>query len=204
MGRVPWLTLSVGGLALLFQGWESLFGGIVEYDRSAVLGGQWWRLVSGSLMHWNWAHLFWDLVAFVVLGSWVEDLSRGLWVRVVGVSALAIGLILLIFDSDMIVYRGLSGVDMALAAVWLSRLFRSSAHDPWLQGISLMIGVVLVLKPLIEWVVGAALFMSNMGPGVEVAILAHVVGMVCGYWYGFSPWGRGVACCKGLKNQAGA
>ena len=39
-----------------------------EYNREAILHGEWGRLLTGHLTHWNFDHLFWDAATFLLLG----------------------------------------------------------------------------------------------------------------------------------------
>src|SRR5690606_26707972 len=39
----------------------------LQLDRTAVIAGEWWRLFTGHLTHWNGDHLLWDAVTFLAL-----------------------------------------------------------------------------------------------------------------------------------------
>ena len=39
-----------------------------EYNREAILHGEWSRILTGHLTHWNLDHLFWDATTFLLLG----------------------------------------------------------------------------------------------------------------------------------------
>ena len=54
------LVLVSGGLLLISN---VLPGSLLEYDRSAIARGEWWRLWSGQFCHWSALHLFGNLAA---------------------------------------------------------------------------------------------------------------------------------------------
>jgi len=86
-----------------------------------VLQGELWRLVTGHLIHLGWAH--WALNAFAL--TLVSLLARrplglGDMARSIPALAAAISLMLLVFDTDVPDYVGLSGVlyGLVLLVLW--------------------------------------------------------------------------------------
>ncbi|MEZ5364032.1 MAG: rhombosortase [Bryobacterales bacterium] len=90
---------------------------LLEYDRTAVAGGEWWRLLTGHLTHLSGKHLLWDGLTFAVLAGLCERRGQGRMAVALGVSAVAISAGLWVFQPELAVYRGLSGLDMALAGL---------------------------------------------------------------------------------------
>ena len=76
--RLPWLTLTLGALALLIH-WLPELAAALEYRRDGLAAGGLHRLLGGHLTHWSATHLAYDLAAFLVLGIAVEGRSRGRW-----------------------------------------------------------------------------------------------------------------------------
>ncbi len=154
-GRRPALTAALAAVAVGVHGAPTV---------TAALSG-WW---TGHLSHWSTGHLLWDLVVFVLLGAVVE-LRHG---RAALAAVIAAGVALggaagALVHPDLTAYRGLSAVDTALFAFLLA-----SARSPWLA--------LLALKLAVEAWLGGPLFASDMGPGVSLAIGAHLGGAVAG------------------------
>ena len=66
--RVPWLTLALGLSAVLLYAWPGACT-LLEYERSALVGGELWRCLSAHLCHWSSRHLTYDVGAFLILGT---------------------------------------------------------------------------------------------------------------------------------------
>ena len=102
------------------------------------------------------------------------------------ISAALISFSVLVIRPDLQFYRGLSGLDMALAGYWFLAMFRDSMSkravgEQWMWGGAL---ALLFIKPLVEIVRGSALFVSDLGAGVENVALAHLMGVVAGVGFG--------------------
>jgi len=107
--RVPWATLSTGALlvvvflAQLQDAAPEGMGFVLEPPRAGIDGGalldqgakflphqvefgEWWRLLSASLLHVDWWHLAWNLLYILYVGWSVESVvgASGLGLLVVG------------------------------------------------------------------------------------------------------------------------
>lgn len=154
-------------LLLAFGGDETRSLG--RYDRVALENGEYWRLVSGHLVHLSWAHLWPNLAAFAVIGALFEDTFRARdWVLVGLVSAAAIDAGLYVLDPHVQWYVGLSGVLHGFAAAgaveWILRR----------QTMGWVLAAGLVGKLIYEQIVGAMPFSTGLGGDVIVA--AHLYG----------------------------
>lgn len=183
IARLPWLTLLTGVAALL------IFLGPVEWalglqlDRGDLGIRSAWQLFTGHLIHWNANHLIWDIAVFGTVGSLVEMRSRSDWLGLCLASAVAISISFLVWVPDLQFYRGLSGIDMALVGFWMCSQLRESPRKlRWMWRVGLML---VIAKPLIEIILGQALFVSDLGTGVRNVPLAHLVGVSVGIF--FSP-----------------
>jgi rhomboid family GlyGly-CTERM serine protease len=180
MIRPPWCTLAivVGLLAL-----HGLLGSAPEallYDRAEIRAGEYWRLLSGHLVHLDGAHLAWNLAAFAVLG-WLAESALGLGsLRILTVllfGAVAIDVWLIWGLPELSRYCGFSGLLNALLAaviVAAGRRFRSPL--PWL------IAAVALAKVTLEAGAGTALFAETLWPPVPTA---HAAGFLAGL---FTVW----------------
>lgn len=179
--KIPWLTISLSILVVLIEalGYQQP----LEMQRTAVLSGEVWLLVTGHLAHFGWNHLLWDLAVFIGLGFWLENrmgtirLAVGLFI-----SSIVIGLAILAWQPDLKTYRGLSGVDCALfgwallhvgLAAWRRRDFS------WLA-ITLVFSIGFVGKTLYEAIFNATIFVGHTGSGFDPVPLAHFVGLAIG------------------------
>jgi rhomboid family GlyGly-CTERM serine protease len=175
--RGPWLTLL---LALLAVGLGSR--GAFELDRAAVLGGQWWRVVTGQFVHYGPAHALGDILGFSGWAAIIEARSRRLLLGGVLLSLAAIGPGILLFCPAVTHYRGLSGVDLALATMVLCVLGTSSRIRR-LRGAPALVGIAVVAyiaKLGYELVVGQAILAPDLGHDVRLLPAAHVLGAVAG------------------------
>ncbi len=103
------ITFAVACVALA-PTWPGCF----EFSRTAIIGGEYWRLLTGHLAHWNLDHAFWDGLMFLVLGLVCERRwPRRYWLCL-PVSAGVISLAVWYLPPQLETYRGLSGVDTAL------------------------------------------------------------------------------------------
>lgn len=166
----PALLAAAAVLVQLIPGAAGLF----EYDRSAILDGQLWRLFTGHWTHLSLDHLAWDVLAFAALGGALAWRSRRLCRRIILGSAAAISAALLLIGPRWESYRGLSGIDSALfaalaATLWLENRRRS---DRWLGATAL---ILFCGKVGLEMLTGSALFTGDV-PGHEIVPLAHFVG----------------------------
>ncbi|MDG2170066.1 MAG: rhombosortase [Opitutales bacterium] len=178
--QLPWISGVIGVAACFLALFPDTFASALQYDRELILEGEYWRLFTGHFVHWNSAHLLWDVVVFFACGLFLEWVRRSLWVSVLILAPVTISLALLVLQPDMNYYRGLSALDMSLfAAICLQamsfcRLKKKSA-------LLLMWGfafVTSVLKPVMETVLGGTFFVSHFGEGVEASPLSHLLGVL--------------------------
>jgi|GEM_PF-880375 len=181
--RLPLLTLTVAACTLLVQALPSWVD-LLEYRRTAVTGGELYRLLGGHLTHWSWKHLGYDLAAFLILGVAVERRSRLRWGLCVVGTALASSSLLWVLRPEIAAYRGLSAIDSALFAAFAVELaaeaWRSRGSDtsPVSRLAALALPGLLVAKMLYETVTGTALF-AHVG-GITVLPELHLLGALVG------------------------
>ncbi len=167
----PCRTLGLGlTLALLYL----LAGAAPEalvFSRERVLAGEYWRLVSGHLVHSGPAHLGWNLAALLVVGSLLEQRIGARWWAALAAGMAAIDGLLLCWPA-LDAYCGLSGVLNTLLAVLLLDHLREPVARPWalatLLGMTVKIGVELHQ--------GAALLTHTAWPAFAPAHLAGLLG----------------------------
>ena len=100
------LVLVSGGLLLISN---VLPGSLLEYDRSAIARGEWWRLWSGQFCHSSALHLFGILSALAGVAIIAGQAIRR-WLALLPVAAPLLSAFLLITAPALEHYRGLSGL----------------------------------------------------------------------------------------------
>lgn len=178
-------TLAIAAFLLVVNldvltGTQDSANGIAEtlqYDRQAIFDGQFWRLVTGNLVHWSREHVALDVGAFLLIGLLYERSLRRSLPIVCLVVSLAIGLTLLIFLPQLGIYRGLSGVDSGLFAAALAVEFALARNEPrrwcWL----LPAGAIFSVKIAYECATGHLFFgTSALGELGMPVPLAHATG----------------------------
>jgi hypothetical protein len=164
------------------------------------------RLFSCHLVHWNWAHLLWDVAVFTAVGSWCERLDRKAFAVFLGLAAIAIPPIVLAAHTELSSYAGLSGIDVGalIFAVTISLIRRlpyrrqlrmvgrdggrcpeslEAAPPPWQAAAQLwflgLLGAAVVAKVVYELAAGRTVMFDSTADFVPVP-LAHLVGICVG------------------------
>jgi rhomboid family GlyGly-CTERM serine protease len=144
------------------------------YDRQAVADGEWWRIVTGNLVHLGYRHLALNVGALLI-GIWIFYPGRTPYGWVVAQLACSVStsLGLYFFEPDLQWCIGMSGA--------LHGLLMIGALDWWRQGERL--GLVMALgwgaKLVWEQTFGAVP-LSEATLGAPVVTAAHLWGAVGG------------------------
>lgn len=167
--------IAVASLALAMTLLQAVGREPLQYERSGVLAGEAWRLLTGHFVHADWPHLGWN-VAGLALVAWLfarEYGPRG-WAWILLGSTAAVDLGFLVLEPRLGWYVGFSGVLHGLAAAgliaWVVR-----ARD-W---ITLVVLAVFALKLGWEHFAGPLPFTAQT---LEVPVVheAHTYGAVGG------------------------
>jgi len=183
----PLLTVAAILLLSILQGLGNPVFNALVFDRFSLGSGELWRLLTGHLVHTDWAHLWWNLIAFLVLGSWLEYHSRKLLVVVSFAGMLVIDGLLLSPWSSIDYYCGLSGI--------LNSLLIVGFYLYWQRYPTLITGLAFVLylgKNFSEAIIGHSILTS---PAWAAFVPAHFAGGVAGALvllaaYRFQYWRR--------------
>jgi rhomboid family GlyGly-CTERM serine protease len=145
-----------------------------RYDRHAIESGEYWRLITGHLVHLGLGHLWPNLAALAIIGLLFDDVFRAAdWWRVSVVCVAAIDIGLYVLDPSVAWYVGLSGVLHGfVAAGALALLMRR-------QAIGAVLAIGLGAKLLFEQVVGPVPFTAE-SVGGPVVVAAHLYGSAGG------------------------
>lgn len=169
---LPWraIGLAIGAIALyLVLG--AAPGGWV-FDREAIAGGEWWRLLTGHWVHSDLQHAAWDIAALLLFGALFEARLQWRLPLVLLVASIGVDAWLWWGVPTLRYYCGLSGILNALLVYGLVQLWRESRHP-----VALLTGVGAALKIVVEIGAGQALLTATAWPSVPTA---HAAGFLCG------------------------
>ncbi|NOY81504.1 MAG: rhombosortase [Kiritimatiellaeota bacterium] len=178
---LPVISVAVVVAAVLVQACPGLPAAL-QFERSAIGQGQWWRVLTGHLAHWSWGHLFWDLAGFAILGFLCERRSRRRFTVCLFVSSVCISAVFHLWHPELAAYRGLSGVDsalfgLALTAFWREARRRGDSLGQWLFGAG-----ALLFCAKIAYEIGARdfVFASDPDGRMTPVPVVHAVGFLIG------------------------
>ena len=163
--------LVIAGLAIAAQ-----FIGLADltFDRVAIQSGEYWRLLSGHLVHTNDSHLAMSLAG--VLALWLlqgDDYNARDYLTAAMTSAVGVSACLYYLDSSVSWYAGLSGLLHGLFAWGVTADLHARRH------IGLVLVVGLLAKLLLEQTFGAAPASERL-LGYPVVIDANLYGAAFG------------------------
>ncbi|MEO0575514.1 MAG: rhombosortase [Pseudomonadota bacterium] len=170
--------LALTGILSALCAWQWLAGddAVVGWlwDRAALDGGQWWRLISAHLVHLNVMHGVMNIAATVLIFALVGTATNTIgWILAWLMISLAVGLALLQFDQQLSYYAGASGVLHGVVAFGALRLLRSRRYE------SAVLLAGLALKLCWEQWTGATAGTEAL-IGIPVVVNAHLYGALAG------------------------
>lgn len=183
--------------------WFHALGACMQFDRAALLRGEIWRLFTSHLVHWSAAHFYLDTSVFIAQGIVFEQKIGRKYAWVLAVAAAAIGLGLLIFQRDLVAYRGISGL-INTQLVLGAGLF---LFDPSLKKrLKVIYGAVFgihLFKIAYETAFKVPFFATDaLGDMGGFTPLAHLIGVFVGLVYLSEQIGNCFSSPR--QNQAGA
>ncbi|MEO8228157.1 MAG: rhomboid family intramembrane serine protease [Chloroflexota bacterium] len=148
-------------------------------DGSAVARGEWWRLLSVTLVHGGLLHLGLNMYALYLVGPIVERIyGWRLFALMYVLCALAGSAASLVFGTPGVPSVGASGAIFGIFGVVLAA---TRIHDPVLDRQSRMlvsqVGGIIVLNLVLN------VFFNSVGGNIDIG--AHIGGLVAGLWLGF-------------------
>lgn len=169
--RVPWLTLAIVGVAIVVQATPAAAERLV-HDRARVAAGEWWRLLTGSLVHLSRAHLVMDLAAFGVAGALVERRGRARHALLCLAALALVGLAVQLLAPALARYAGLSGVAFAVLGLAALDLVVDGGAARWM-GVAAL--AALVVKLALDFARPLPLLLDTGAVAVPVS---HAAGLV--------------------------
>jgi len=146
----------------------------LRFQRTLILNGEWWRLVTGHLDHLGWVHFGLNALFLALVLMIFEPLQRiiftlGVWLS----SVIAISLCLLLFSPELIWYVGLSS---SLYSLLIIGIILDVRHPPFFRA---AVAVLVFTKVWFEQ--GDQLpWVSQIISG-PVAEVSHLYGVATGF-----------------------
>ena len=141
------------------------------FDRSAILNGDLFRLISGHFVHVDTEHLIWNTLGLIILGSLIESRSRNLLVISFVMGILTVTLFLFSPWSNITIYCGLSGVLNTLLVIALWMIW-TETKSTWI----IVTFALCLLKVLIEMATNQSVISSISWPPSPEAHCAGLIG----------------------------
>lgn len=146
----------------------------LRYDRTQIDAGQWWRLLTGNLVHLGWMHLLLDGTGLLLVW-WVfgHRFRVRQWLVISGVSMLGVSAGLYLFDPRVVTYVGLSGMLHGLYAAGTVALARCD------KPLALICALLIAGKLVWEQCYGPDPLTATLIGG-PIIVDAHLYGAVTG------------------------
>lgn len=155
---------------------------LLRYERAAVLQGQYWRLLTGHLVHGSGQHLLLNAVGLGLIAAlFPREYSLCGWLLILASSVVTIDLGFVLLEPQLQWYVGLSGVLHGALAAGALGWWR---HES--RGLALALSAVLVGKLAWEQWHGALPLSGDM----PVVVDAHLYGAIGGALAGVLLWRR--------------
>lgn len=170
--RLPVWTLAIcaGAMLIFIVPW---LGTQLIYDRTAVIRGELWRLMTGNLVHLSTSHLAYDLAAFMISGTIIEIRGYRYFAMLCFLTAMMIGVAILAFEPALHYYGGLSGVVTATVTYFCLHGLADKGSWRWLCA-GLLAG--LAIKLWSEMWIGNSLLLSVSTEAFVPVPLSHLIG----------------------------
>ena len=147
----------------------------LRYERAGVLGGEWWRLVGGHLVHGDAPHVGWNgLGILLVWWLFAREYRLGEWLLILIASTVAIDVGFLALEPALEWYVGFSGVLHGAMAAGLYAWLRT-ARDPLTALVALLFAAKLGWE---HW--HGALPFTSASLSLPVVHQAHTYGAIGG------------------------
>lgn len=176
--RTLWFSAAV---ISFFAGGPALFD-LFVFNKTLILKGEFWRILTGHFVHMNIDHLIWDLLAFIVLGSVIELKGKHLISSFVA-CCLAVSAWMFLGEPELLSYYGLSGALNGWLVMASLTLWEQAKEKKYL-----MVLVIALVKSGYEVLSNKPLFID---PQTSTVPSSHVAGLL-----------GGVACWMYIKFQS--
>lgn len=169
---IPWIIIGLmlaGGLLP-----ESVCAQL-DFNIERIKQGEVWRLLTGQLVHFGFNHSLMNAAGLAIVHySFLEELRLRSWFAIQAAVLTAVAIGLLLFNSDISVYRGYSGAFIGILCFSLLHFWRRA---PW---VALIFFGGLTIKIITEQLPNYDIQYLRSVIGVAVAVDAHLYGYIMG------------------------
>lgn len=187
--QAGWLLGLLCGVVVLIALGGDTARAALRYERSAIVAGEYWRLLTGHFVHASVAHLLLNMAGLVLIAAlFRRDFSLRQWLLVGTLSMLCIDIGFVFYEPQLEWYVGLSGLlhgaIAAGAVAWWKHETRLLAS---------VLSVLLVAKLSWEHIHGALPFSGDMRVIVDAHLYGALGGLAAGLllWRGLQDWSAG-------------
>ena len=173
--RIPRVTIVIATVAITIALVPALQDALV-LDRGAVAEGQLWRIATGNLVHFSPSHLLYDLLVVTVAGAILERAGRAIG-GAVALSAVAIGIAMLLLEPGLESYGGLSGLAYTLTVMLALESIAASGLTRIAGGAMLALALAKLWWELRS---GSFLLVADADEAFRAVPVAHLVGAATG------------------------
>lgn len=187
--QASWLLGLLCGVVVLVALCGDTARAALRYERSAIMAGEYWRLLTGHFVHASIAHLLLNMAGLVLIAAlFPRDFSLRQWLLIGLLSMLCIDVAFVFYEPQLEWYVGLSGVlhgaITAGAVAWWK-------HETRL--LAAILSLLLVVKLAWEQLYGALPFSGDMQVIVDAHLFGALGGLAAGLlvWRGLQDWSAG-------------
>lgn len=156
-------------LLVIFQ----FFQDDLVFSRNDINHGQWWRIITGNLVHSNYPHLALNLTGLWILGYlFLDSLKTKTFIISIVFLCLIVGIGLYLYTPDIQKYYGFSG---ALYGLFLVGATTAIIQKDFFTGLS--VAVLIIAKIIWDNYNGGSASSAEL-IGVPVATDAHLYGVL--------------------------
>jgi rhomboid family GlyGly-CTERM serine protease len=133
------LLLSICAGLLLIQSGGGAAQVQLRYDRDGLEAGQWWRWLTGHLIHLGFEHALLDIAGLVLMWAlFARDYSPARWLLIIALSVIGIDAGLWLLASTTQWYVGSSGVLHGVLAAGTCAHLSRREPDGWILALFLL------------------------------------------------------------------
>ncbi|RVU83474.1 rhombosortase [Leucothrix sargassi] len=156
-------------ISFLMQWWQTDF----IYTRDALDMGQWWRIITGQLVHTNWAHYLLNVSSLWLLALlFYNTLNAKTFTISLLLLVVSIGSCVHFFVPSIHWYAGLSG---AIYGIYVVAAYEAIKQKDYLMGVG--VGVLIIGKVIADHFMGPVNDTSGL-IGARVVTEAHDFGVM--------------------------
>jgi rhomboid family GlyGly-CTERM serine protease len=169
-GRRLWAFLAICAALAVIESFGDAGRLLLRYERELIAQGEWWRLVTGHIVHLGWQHLALNVMGLALMWAlFLPDYGWRAWLWILLGSMIAIDAGFFFIERDVRWYVGLSGVLHGVMAAGTLAYARRREPGAWI------LLPFLVGKLIYEQLVGTMPYSLDSAGG-PVVVDAHLYG----------------------------